>query len=165
VPTGPAPGVTDDSVKIGVTYVDLESLGDVVDISHGDYEAAYEALFDDINAHGGINGRTLEPVIVPINPVGTAASDAACVELTEDEDVFMVIGFFLDDGVLCPLGTHQTAVIGGAMSPERLRRAQAPWVTNEAGTDLQARSSPRSPRKVSSTAAWGSSPVRVKRPS
>ena len=92
-------------------------------ISHGDYEAAYQALFDDINASGGIHGRTLEPVFAPINPVGTDGADAACVELTEDEDVFVVTGFFLDDTVLCPLETHETAVVGGVQTPERLERA------------------------------------------
>lgn len=136
-PSGPAPGVTEDSIRVGVTYVDLEAIAEVVDLSHGDYEAAYQALFDDINAQGGIHGRTLDPVIVPINPVGTEFAEAACVELTEDEDVFIVLGFFLDDGVLCPVDTHETAVIGGAMTPERLERARAPWVSNEAGTDLQ----------------------------
>ena len=134
-PPGPAPGVTDDSIKVGVQYVDLASLGDVVTIDHGDYEAAYTALFDDINANGGINGRTVEPVFAGINPVGTEFADAACVQLTEDEEVFAVMGFFLGDGVLCPLETHQTAVIGGSMSPETLERAQAPWYTAEAGTD------------------------------
>jgi hypothetical protein len=137
VPSGPAPGVTDDSVTIGVTYVDLESLGDVVNIDHGDYEAVYQALFDDINAEGGINGRTLDPVILGINPTGTEFSDAACVQLTEDEESFIVMGFFLNDAVLCPLENHQTAVVGGSMSDERLARAQAPWFTTESGTDLQ----------------------------
>jgi len=136
-PTAPAPGVTDDSVKIGVTYVDLASLGDIVTIDHGDYESAYQALFDDINANGGINGRIVDPVIVPINPVGTEASDAACVQLTEDEDVFAVIGFFLDDGVLCPLEAHETAVIGGVQTPERLDRAAAPWFSPEGSSDFQ----------------------------
>jgi len=136
-PTGPAPGVTDDSVKVGVTYVDLESLGDVVSISHGDYESAYQALFDDINASGGIHGRMLEPVYAPVNPVGTDGADAACLELTEDEDVFVVTGFFLDDNVLCPLETHETAVVGGVQTPERLERAGAPWFTMESGSDLQ----------------------------
>jgi len=137
VPTGPAPGVTDDSIKVGVQYVDLESLGDIATLDHGDYQAAYEALFDDINANGGINGRTIDPVIVGINPVGTDAADAACVQLTDDEEVFVIIGFFQGDGVLCPLETHETAVIGGQMTPERLERAAAPWFTTESGTDLQ----------------------------
>ena len=137
VPTGPAPGVTADSIKVGVTYVDLESLGDVATITHGDYEVAYQALFDDINESGGINGRTVEPVLVGVNPVGTDAADAACVQLTEDDDVFVVMGFFLEDAVLCPAETHETAVIGPALTPERLERAQAPWFSTEGSADIQ----------------------------
>ena len=133
--TGPAPGVTDTTIKIGVTYVDLASL-EVASLNHGDYAAAFEAVIDDINAQGGIHGRTLEAVIVPIPPTSTDAPEAACVTLTEDEDVFMIVGFLQDDDVLCPLETHQTAVVGGSMSPERLARAEAPWYTYEAGTDL-----------------------------
>jgi len=134
--TGPSPGVTDDAVRIGVTYVDLESLGDVVDIRHGDYPGSYEALFDAINAAGGINGRTLEPVIVPINPVGTDSADAACVQLTEDEDVFVVMGFFLDDPV-CPLVTHETATIGGTLRTEVQGQAEVPWYTTGSSTGFQ----------------------------
>jgi Periplasmic binding protein len=137
VPSGPAPGVTDDSVTIGVTYVDLASIGEVVNISHGDYELAYQALFDDINANGGINGRTIDPVILGINPTQTESADAACVQLTEDDDAFIVIGFFLADAVTCVINTHQTAVIGGSMNAELLAQAQAPWYTTEAGADLQ----------------------------
>jgi len=138
VPTGPAPGVTDDTVKVGISYVDLEALGDIVSLDHGDYELAYNAVIDEINADGGVNGRMIEPVFAPVNPVGTQAADAACLRLTEDEQVFVVLGFFLEDGPLCYVETHQTAVIGGSMTPERLERAQAPWFTTEAGADLQA---------------------------
>ena len=137
VPTGPAPGVTDDTVKVGVTYVDLASLGEVVNIDHGDYEVAYQALFDDINASGGINGRMIEPVFAPVSPVGSEGAEAACVQLTQDDPVFVVTGFFLDDAVLCPLEAHQTAVIGSTMTAERLERAEAPWFTAEGSTDLQ----------------------------
>ena len=62
--------MTDDSVKIGVQYVDLAAICDIANIDHGDYEAAYQALFDDINTNGGINGRTLDPVIVRDQPHG-----------------------------------------------------------------------------------------------
>jgi len=137
VPSGPAPGVTDDTLKVGVTFVDLASLGDVVSLDHGDYEASYRALFDAINAEGGINGRTIEPVISPVNPVGSDAADAACLRLTEDEEVFVVTGFFLDEGPLCYLDTHETAVIGGTMTDQRLERARAPWFTAASGKDLQ----------------------------
>lgn len=135
VASGPAPGVTDDSVKVGVTYVDLEAIADVVDISHGDYEKAFSALLDDINAEGGINGRTIDYLFAPINPVGTAGAEEACARLTQDEQVFVAMGFFLDDAPLCYVDTHQTAVIGGNQTTERLARARAPWYTIEPGSD------------------------------
>lgn len=137
-PPGPAPGVTDTSIKVGVAYVDLASLAGIVDIDHGDYEAAYTALFDKINADGGINGRTIDPVFAPIAPTGNEPADAACTKLTEDDDVFLIMGFFLGDNVLCPVETHSTAVIGGVLTAERLARADAPWYSNEGSEDLQA---------------------------
>lgn len=137
VATGPAPGVTEDSIKVGITYVDLEALGDIANLDHGDYVGAYEALIDQINAEGGIHGRTIESIVVGINPVGTASAEAACVELAEDEQVFAVVGFLSGEAVLCPLETHQTAVIGGEMTPQRLERAQAPWYSAEPSVDLE----------------------------
>ena len=129
-PTGPAPGVTDDTIKIGVTYVDVESLvASGLNMNLGDHRAVYQALFDDINADGGINGRQIEPIFAPINPTVPAPGDAECVELTEDEDVFAVTGFFLADAVNCPVSVHATAVVGGEMTPERLAGAEAPWIT------------------------------------
>ena len=135
-PTGPAPGVTDDAVQIGVIYVDLAAVQEIVQVDYGDYVGSYEALFDDINAEGGINGRTLEPVIVGVDPLTPADADALCVQLTEDQPSFIVMGYFVEDAVLCPLETHQTAVIGGAMTPDRLDRAQAPWFATDTSSDL-----------------------------
>ena len=72
VPTGPAPGVTDDAVKVGLLFVDTSALVTAgVDLDLGDVEGAYHALVDDINADGGINGRMLDPVYTPVDPIGT----------------------------------------------------------------------------------------------
>ena len=129
-PTGPAPGVTDDTIKVGVTFVDTESLvASGLNYDLGDHEAVYRALFDAINADGGIHGRKIEPVFAPIDPTKPAPAEAKCLELTEDEDVFVVTGFFLADAVNCPVATHATAVVGGEMTPERLDGAEAPWIT------------------------------------
>ena len=132
-----APGVTDNAIKLGITYVDLAAIGSVTTIDHGDYEAAYQAVIDDLNARGGINGRKIEPVFAPVNPIGTQPADEACLKLTEDDKVFAITGFFLGDAVLCPLESHDTAVLGGEMNPERLDRAAAPWFTVDPGSDLQ----------------------------
>ena len=137
VPTGPAPGVTDDAVKVGLLFVDTSALAAAgVDLDLGDVEGAYHALVDDINADGGINGRMLDPVYTPVDPIGTEGADRACVEVSEDQQVFVAAGLFLADAVLCLVDTHQTAVIGGEMTPERLERAAAPWFTTGPGPDL-----------------------------
>lgn len=134
--TGPAPGVTDDAVKIGVTYVDTAALvASGLNYDLGDHEAVYTALFDQINADGGINGRQIEPVFAPIDPTSPAPAEEACVKLTEDEDVFLITGFFLADAVSCPVTTHETAVVGGEMTPQLLADAAAPWISWTPDTD------------------------------
>jgi hypothetical protein len=135
-PSGPSPGVTDDAIKVGITYIDFETIKEVTEVRHGDYEGAYKALIEDLNERGGINGRKIEPVFAPVSPIGTDSADAACARLTQDEEVFVVLGFFQADAVICPVDTHETAVIGGTMTEERLARAKAPWYTTEAGGDL-----------------------------
>ena len=135
--TGPAPGVTDGAVKVGLLYVDTTALANAgVDLDLGDVEGAYHALVDDLNADGGINGRQLDPVYTPVNPIGTEGAERACVQVSEDQEVFIAAGLFLADAVLCLVDTHQTAVIGGEMTPERLERAAAPWFTTGPGPDL-----------------------------
>lgn len=135
----PAPGVTKGAIKLGITYVDLETLREegIVDIDHGDYETAFRTVIDDINAKSGVGNREIEAVFAPINPIGTVPAQEACVKLSEDEEVFAVIGFFLDDAPICYLEGHDTPVLGGNMTAELLARANAPWFTLEPG-DAQA---------------------------
>ncbi len=136
--TGPSPGVTDDAVKIGITFVDASALvASGLNYDLGEVQEAYQALVDQINADGGISGRQVEASFAPIDPTGPQSADEACVQLTEDDDVFMVVGFFLTDAVTCTVGTHSTAVVGGEITAERLDQAQAPWISPTADTDLQ----------------------------
>ena len=126
-----APGVTSNSIQVGVTYADLSSLQDILHINNGDFNKAYQAMFDSINAHGGINGRKIEATIIGVNPTQQSAADTACTQLTQDKKVFVTLGFFLNDNVLCYVSTNQTAVIGGTMTPTRLAQAKAPWFTTD----------------------------------
>ncbi len=132
-----APGVTASTIKVGVVYVDAKALAlSGIDLRLGDYQKSYQALIDQINASGGINGRKLEAVYAPLNPAGTAPADAVCLHLVEDEKVFVAVGFFLNDAVLCPVATHDTAVIGGSQTPQLLAQATAPWFTTNAGSEV-----------------------------
>ena len=134
--TGAVTGVTKKTIKLGITYVDFTELHKnniVLDTDHGDYEGSYRAVIDDMNDHGGIDGRQVEPIFAPINPLGTTPAQEACVKLTEDEKVFAVVGFFLDDGPLCYVENHDTPILGGTVTAERLARAKAPWFSLENG--------------------------------
>lgn len=130
-----APGVTDDTIKVGVVYPDFAALGDAVSINHGDYEAAYTAVIDDLNENGGIHGRELEPVFGAVDPSQATSTDAICTELTQDDPVFVAIGLFYGESVLCFVGVNETAVIGGEMTDERVEQAEAPWFAYDVSTD------------------------------
>src|SRR5437763_5567620 len=136
---GSAPGVSKDEIKLGVTYVDLEAIRNVTDISHGDYEKTYNAVIDDFNKKGGVDGRKIVPVFAKINPLGTAPAQEACLKLTEDEKVFAVVGFFYFDAPLCYVSQHDTPILGGTMNPTYLKQAKAPWMTLESGPEVTPR--------------------------
>jgi ABC-type branched-subunit amino acid transport system substrate-binding protein len=131
-----APGVTNDEIKIGITYPDLDAIRSVTNTNHGDYEKAYRAVIDDLNQKGGINGRKLVPVFAKINPLGTVPAQEACVKLTEDEKVFVAMSFFNTDAPLCFVSSHDTPILGGQTTPANLAQAKAPWVTLESGAEL-----------------------------
>ena len=130
---GSTPGVSKDQITIGVTYVDLDAIKEVVQLDHGDYQAAYNAVADDINANGGAGGRKLKLVFAPVNPIGTASAEAACTKLTEDSPVFAVVGFFNNDAPLCFVEQKGTPVVGGNITSDYLARAKAPWYSPNAG--------------------------------
>jgi len=133
------PGVSKDEIKLGVTYVDLDAIRDVTDISHGDYKTTYNAVIDKLNKKGGVDGRKVVPVFAPINPIGTAPAQEACLKLTEDEKVFATIGFFYFDSPLCFVSQHDTPILGGTAYPENMKKAKAPWMTLDSGPEVTPR--------------------------
>jgi branched-chain amino acid transport system substrate-binding protein len=87
------PGVTATTIRVGVPYVDLAALKTLgVNMSWGSVPEAFDAIIDNINAHGGINGRKIVPYLVAVDPSGTAPAATACTQLTEDDTVFVAIG-------------------------------------------------------------------------
>lgn len=124
-------GVTDDAVKIGFSYIDLETLArsGVIKIDHGPYEQIITALVNDVNAHGGVNGRRLELVTAKYSPIGNTDQLAACTKLTEDDKVFAVLNGLLANNNLCIVQQHSTILIGGTFNDALLAQARAPWAT------------------------------------
>lgn len=120
-------GVTKDSIKLGVTYIDLSKVKDLVNIDHGDFPSAYQDVATYLNDNGGINGRKLELVDGPINPIDAASGAATCTKLTEDERVFAVIGEVQPNSVSCLITDHATPAVGGYISAPEAAAAKAPW--------------------------------------
>ncbi len=135
VTTDPAPltasyhGVTEDVIRVGVMSFDWDQLA-AVGVSFGRTNAGdlYIAALEEINDRGGIHGRLLEPYPVEFLPVGSTGADEACVKLTEDVEVFVVIGTSLGDQILCFTELNDTAaVVAGGMTAERMRKSIAPY--------------------------------------
>jgi ABC-type branched-subunit amino acid transport system substrate-binding protein len=125
-------GVTADAIKIGFSYVDLETLAQsgVIKVDHGPYEQIIKVLVDDINARGGVNGRRLELVTAKYSPIGNTDQLAACTKLTEDDRVFAVLNGLIGDNNLCVTEQHSTILVNGSgINATRLDKARAPWAT------------------------------------
>jgi hypothetical protein len=118
-------GVTPTSIKIGITYPDVAAIRSVINVNPGNYVVAYNTVIDQINAHGGINGRKIVPEFASVDPLGTAGAATACTRLTEDDQVFAVVGFFQPADTNCYVNTHDTPIIGASLSAQQA--AKAPW--------------------------------------
>jgi ABC-type branched-subunit amino acid transport system substrate-binding protein len=126
----PEQGVTPSTIKVGVTYADVAAIRNIINVDPGDYQLAYKTLFDQINAKGGIDGRKIVPVFSAVNPLGTAAAATTCTQLTEDDKVFAVLGFFQQPDTACYLQTHNVPIIGASLTAQQAQQAKAPWYNN-----------------------------------
>lgn len=135
-----ARGVTEDTITLGILTTDVEALSNVgVVVNPGNREAQWQAAIDAVNDAGGINGRQVAAEFVTVDPVGTAGSDAACVKLTEDAEVFMVTGTLIREQSLCYTETNDTAVIMAQPANDEVTdRSKAPIRSYRAATNAQA---------------------------
>ena len=93
--------------------------------------------------NGGICGRTVEFVQSYNLPFGTETALAACIELTQDEQVFALIGGFgggqgTQAANLCVTEAQDTALFGANFTQADHDQATAPWVTTAIGVDRRA---------------------------
>ena len=100
--------MTADTITLGVAITDVTVFAAV-----GDILARYQPLVDATNAAGGINGRRVEIITEQWDILDQTAFEAACVVLTEDHEVFLVLGF-LPSGwgnIPCYTEINETIVI------------------------------------------------------
>ena len=133
-------GVTEDTIRIGISAFDWDALA-AIGVSFGVTNNSDLAIaaFDAINERGGIHGRMLEPYVAEFLPAGQDGADAACLELTEDHEVFLVVGATLNEQILCITELHETAaIVANGLNEERLSRAKAPYATVIASQEVRA---------------------------
>ena len=127
-------GVTAEAIEVGLASIDFEGLNRDFGLSltYANFGPFFEALVADLNERGGILGRRVNLTTRTFIPVGPVSADAACIELTEDEQVFVVLNGFAGPGAEsvneCFTDIHATNLIGGHPAPEQLERAQASWI-------------------------------------
>ena len=126
-------GVTAETITIGVTYLDVEQLVELgfLPATWGDQDQVIQALADDINNRGGINGRRVEVITDKYSPIGATEAEAACLRVAEDNEVFAVLFGFLGPAEVantCIVDQQETILVGGTITEERLAVARAPWV-------------------------------------
>jgi hypothetical protein len=124
-------GVTEDVIRVGVVGIDFDRLAEAgVVFDSGDAAGVYTAALEAINARGGILGRQLELTTERYLPIGDTEADEICTRLTEDLEVFLVVGAIRLDQVLCYTELAETAVISVTQqNQDRLDRSLAPYVT------------------------------------
>ena len=94
------PGVTPSTINIGLTVTDnskaaAQALGaSGQGVGGGDREAQFRIVINDINAHGGVLGHKLNPLIYHYDATSTDSLDqqesAACAYWTQDHKVLAV---------------------------------------------------------------------------
>ena len=127
-------GVTAAEIELGAIWFDSDLLAELglSAVSFGDHGLAYRTFVDEINARGGIHGRTLVLTDESYLPTTATEAEPLCIRLTEDIGVFAVFGSFLAGSVAaneCIVGQHETAMVGGVHTAAEFDAARAPWIS------------------------------------
>lgn len=131
-------GVTDDTITIGFVYLDLDDVRErgIVSLNFGPQDEHMQLMVDRVNAAGGINGRQLVVESRAFSPVGATEARSACLELTEDIEVFAVLGAIRGDEVFCYTQQHETVAIANAdLTTDRVERSDAPYASLNASRE------------------------------
>ena len=100
-------------VRVGFTLVDLGAARDAGFILNFPGPAVqqgwWQAAIDEVNKGGGLNGRPIAPVYRNVNVLNANDAQQTCLQLTEDDKVFAVVGvlyFAVADE--CVVNGHKT---------------------------------------------------------
>ena len=136
-------GVTEDTIYVGASMLDfalLQELG-FSPSGWGDQAAVWDALIDDLNDRGGINGRMVDIISEFYSPIDAADAERVCAVLHQDNETFVNLGGFVGPAGSadpCVTGTNNTVMVGGEISSaEELAQANVAWFHTGPTTEFQ----------------------------
>ena len=126
-------GVTANSIKVGVMMTDYSCVEQYIHQTETQQQSDFDIYFNDINAHGGINGRILKPVYEKYCPPQLQPTQELndCTKLTDDEHVFAAIGDFYDpngNAQLCFIKQHHTPIVADSLTDALVARGPAGYM-------------------------------------
>ena len=131
-------GVTPTAIKVGFVLLDLggaSSFGAAVPgFDPKVQQQEWQTFVDDLNKHGGINGRKIQPYYVKADPVDTNSQRQACLQLTQDDKVFMVVNAAsgLGTSELCVTAENHTLDLSLQLNPtEYYQRSGGMLITEQ----------------------------------
>jgi hypothetical protein len=114
-PSAPVVGVTSNEIKLGIGIVNVGAASEFgYNFNIGNEQARYQALIDNVNAAGGIDGRKIVPYYSTFDATNPDVdAQSACVNWTQDVGVFAVIveSQFPTSGEVCVFGQGHTPFI------------------------------------------------------
>jgi hypothetical protein len=128
-------GVTEDTVSVGVSILDFDALKEMglQDFGWGDQRLIWEFYLGRLNERGGVAGRQVDAELAFYNPAFAIEAEAACLKMTEDREVFAVIGAFLgpaESATPCLTNQEDLVVFSGTMTVDLLAGAKSVWVSD-----------------------------------
>jgi len=107
-------GVTATTIKVGIALVDFSCIKQFVTALRETQDKIYGDFINDVNQHGGIDGRKIVPVYHSFCPIGSTAAVSLCTKFAEDDKVFAVLGNFIDfsgDAQTCLAKQHNVVLM------------------------------------------------------
>jgi hypothetical protein len=138
-------GVTAKTIKIGIVLINYDMVKQYIHNTDGNQPQTYQVFVNDINKHGGVDGRQIIPEYYTYTSIGSAGPLEACTSLTEDKKVFATIGVLYDStgaGQLCFVNQHHSILITHELTQAVIDEATTPGLlltvsaTPERGTEV-----------------------------
>ena len=110
-------GVSASTILVGAVVQDVGGVGKAgfgaaAGLSPQQQQSAYDAFFNALNAHGGINGRKVVGTYATVDITNADSYRAACLNFTQDKKVFAVLaGPGFQGGTQCVAIENRTPLI------------------------------------------------------